>query len=609
MIENIIPIYSIILSLLLINGFSNIGFQILKIKDYLNINNFVLSFAIYFFLIINSFALITFYISLYFGANELLISSLSIFIIFFGFYKPYYLIKLYQLITIKEIKTKIIYILLFLYFLLSTSPITDPDSLDYHITVPYYLLKFNNTFFSEYWLTSQLSGFGEAIFLYGLSIGAINFSQILQFFSLFLIVLLILNFDFKSIKIDKNKKKYVCLSILLIPVFLFLTTTSKPQLFPIAINFICLILSFFYISNKKNKKNFLILIIFFLFCTTQYKFSFFLSSGLIYIFVIYSVLNTKYFWITILNSFVLFVIIIFPRELYEYLNLNNNFFYNFFNPVTDNYSSVDFNSSLKHGTGNSRLLPLWMFIPYPTITQLTYSLGLTVMYFIFQFNLNKLIIKKSSIIILSYFVLGLIFAQPVGRFFLEPFLWLLFFSLFYSRKKKKLFQKIFEKLLILSAVIFICIIGFYSIKFLKGNFNEQYYKKVLKTNANGYELYEWANQVIPDNSVILSAHRSYAFYKYRVIPYSFRLYKTSRNEHGFKFYINKIIEQKPKYILYPSYELNNSNDILKECRGELFEFKKNVGRNVGRNPFKKAFVYDGYIFRVDQNKLENCKIK
>ena len=62
-------------------------------------------------------------------------------------------------------------------------------------------------------------------------------------------------------------------------------------------------------------------------------------------------------------------------------------------------------------------------------------------------------------------------------------------------------------------------------------------------------------------------------------------------------------------ILYPSYELNNSNDILKECRGELFEFKKNVGRNVGRNPFKKAFVYDGYIFLVDQNKLENCKIK
>ena len=64
--------------------------------------------------------------------------------------------------------------------------------------------------------------------------------------------------------------------------------------------------------------------------------------------------------------------------------------------MTDNYSSVDFNSSLKYGTGNSRLLPLWMFIPYPTIAQLTYSLGLTVMYFIFQFNLKKLIIKKAQ---------------------------------------------------------------------------------------------------------------------------------------------------------------------------------------------------------------------
>ena len=359
----------------------------------------------------------------------------------------------------------------------------------------------------------------------------------------------------------------------------------------------------------KKKKELLIVIIFFLLCSTQYKFSFFLSSGLIYILLIHSTLNTKYLWMTVLYSFILFFIIIFPRELYEYLNLHHNFFYNFFNPVTDNYSSANYNSSLKHGIGNSRLLPMWIFIPYPTLAELTNSLGLTVLYFVFQFHLNKLILKKGLLIIFSYLILGLIFAQPVGRFFLEPFLWLLFFSLFYVQKKKNLLQKLFEKLLIVSSIIYCCVIGFYSINLFKGTFGERYYKKVLKENANGYELYQWANQVIPNNSIILSAHRSYAFYKNKAIPYEFRLYTRSENENDLKYYINKIKDQKPKFILYPSYELNNGNDILKECRGELFKYKKNVGNNVGRNPFKKAFVYDGYIFRIDENKLENCKIR
>ena len=48
---------------------------------------------------------------------------------------------------------------------------------------------------------------------------------------------------------------------------------------------------------------------------------------------------------------ILFVLILLPREVFEFSNFNKNFLYNF-NPVTDLYGSDAMNSSLRHGSGN-----------------------------------------------------------------------------------------------------------------------------------------------------------------------------------------------------------------------------------------------------------------
>ena len=43
--------------------------------------------------------------------------------------------------------------------------------------------------------------------------------------------------------------------------------------------------------------------------------------------------------------------------------------------------------------------------------------------------------------------------------------------------------------------------------------------------------------------------------------------------------------EKPKYILYTSHELNKQTDILKNCRGKLFKYKKNVGHTAEETLF------------------------
>ena len=52
--------------------------------------------------------------------------------------------------------------------------------------------------------------------------------------------------------------------------------------------------------------------------------------------------------------FVLFLLIIFPREFFEYNFFNKNIIYNFLNPITDPFAASSYNDTLRHGPGNSR---------------------------------------------------------------------------------------------------------------------------------------------------------------------------------------------------------------------------------------------------------------
>ena len=105
-------------------------------------------------------------------------------------------------------------------------------------------------------------------------------------------------------------------------------------------------------------------------------------------------------------------------------------------------------------------------------------------------------------------------------------------------------------------------------------------------------LYKWANEVLPDNSVILTTHRSIAFYKYKAIPYEFRLFS---NSHKKRIYIlfGQYLKRKTSFILYSSNELNNSNDILKI--GENCSNLKKMQAKSGKSFFQSEIMMDTFF--------------
>jgi len=613
MLLNTHPLLSIFFSLLIINGFYNLSRIISESKILQFFNNYaVQAKIIVFFFIINFFSIFFYIYFLFFGVNKIFLQIFVVLLILIGFYRPVHLKNFIKIIKLIDNKIKFLLLLfVFSYFLLSILPITDPDSLDYHLTVPYLSLLSNKFFIEKEWFTSQLAGAGEALITFGLSINAYKLSSILQFVSLYSIVFAIINLNFKNLHLKIESKILISLSILCIPSFLFLTFTAKPQLFSIATNFIAFLMTFFILPFENNKKRAIIVFgctVFLALSSTQFKFSFFLSSSIILLFAFYEMIKKKLFLKSFFIVIFLFIIIILPREYFDYSYLSTDIVKNFFQPVTDNYISGYFIESLRHGSGNPRYYPYWLFLPiYHNqiyLFTLTEILGLTVLIFFVNFKFG--LINKFILASLIYFVIALPLGQPVGRFFIEPFLWLMIGSIYYFGSKNDLIFKIFKKLIIINSIIIVFIIFYTFINFLPGILSVEKYKNILRKYGEGYSLYEWVNKNLPSDAVLLTSHRSYIFSDYPFISYEFRLFV--RNQNQLDYFTSLIAKKKPTHLLYNGLDYNISTDVLKECRGKLVKSEKNVTTRATRNPLTTNHVYhDAYLYEIDIEKLKNCK--
>jgi hypothetical protein len=615
MILDVHPLLSILSSLLIVNGFYNLSKLISKSKYLIFLENYAVPGRIIsFFLIVNIFSILLYNFFLLFGINEHYLKILIILLVLIGFYKPYNIQKLFKKYILINTKTRLLlFIILLSYFVISLLPITDSDSLDYHITLPYLSLLNENFFIQKEWFTSQLAGAGEALIIFGLAVNAYKLSSILQFAALLLIIVAILNLKHEKYNLNINSKILICLAILCIPSFLFLTFTAKPQLFAIGTNFVAFLMAFFILPFEKNDKKFITvfcLICFLCLSATQFKFSFFLSSGIILLFSFIELFKRKLLFQGFFILLFFFIIIVFPREYYDYKYLSHDIIRNFFSPATDDYSTTTFIESLKHGTGNSRYFPYWIFLPYNqhffSLSIVTEIVGLSVLIFLvnFKFKPIKNIVTASFI----FFILALLFGQPMGRFFIEPFLWLTVGSIIYLSSKNNLLFIVCKKLVIINSIIILVALLYTIVNFLPGIFSIKNHKNILEKYANGYNLYQWAYKNLPNNSKILTTHRAYSLSKNSFISYDFRLYSSTQEE--LDYYIDLILKKKPTHILYNGIDHDNSKDFLKNCRGKLAAKGKNVHQVSKRNPFNLRIIqHDVYIYEIDLNKLKKCKIK
>ena len=272
----------------------------------------------------------------------------------------------------KQLKFNNVNLLLFLfliaYFFLSLAPITNADSLDYHVGIPFYILNNNEYPAYKFWMHFTKSGSGELLNAVGLFIRAEQFPALVQFSGILSI----------SGLLKQNKTKYQNLYLLLFlscPVLILLVSSAKPQL-----NFIgtsALIFSLIFFTNEKyiNQNRFLFFSLILLFSNINGKFSFALSSFLFLNVIFYYCYKNNRIHHLIFIFFVVFFLTLGPKIIWKHNVYGMNLIDALIKPLPiEIYGYQQLYNSLT-SCGYSGCIPTWLLFP-TSLNTITETLGI-----------------------------------------------------------------------------------------------------------------------------------------------------------------------------------------------------------------------------------------
>lgn len=500
----------------------------------------------------------------------------------------------------ENLDTKLLYLVLLGYFLLSFSVLSHGDALGYHFEIAKNLLKKGYFAVEPLFLQSYLFGSGEMLIALGLVFGAESFVNLMQFSGLLSLFGILKKFT-------KNNFDIRSLLLFCSPVLIFLTSAHKPQLF-----YICslsIVFSFFFLVELKQfkKKELLIISVvsyIFLLNAINAKFIFILSSVLIGLKIFYECYKKKILFINIIFLIILLIIFHSPIIFWKIDNLDFKLVEIFLSPLPSTMIGYEFFFEYLKNYKRDFVSYINIFF-HLKIGEITRSLGIGVILYFFLFKKVFNSNKSVALIIFTFAVIVFCFGQFTARTLLEPFIWLGISSIVVI-KKFKINNKI--NLIFRSYCIVMILCVYYGIfHLLPWSFSLKHKENIQFKNANGFALFKWMNSKLKEDDKVLSFHRSIYLGNSQMMGNDFlwvlgkdNIYNTKIIEEFYKF--------KPEYIL--SFDIN-SNKIyysgIKKCFGDLIYQQDGVSFQATRNPMNRSNQKKrGYIFRFNYKNFPDC---
>lgn len=500
----------------------------------------------------------------------------------------FFIIKFFKNNFFKLRQYKILTILLILYFFLCLAPFTHADTLDYHISSALNII--NTASFSKTILpiNNLLEGAGETLIALSLISGTEQFANLIQFSGLLSIIGVFLS-------LKKNKSYFLLLSVITTPCFIFFLSSPKPQLLPIAN--ILFVFSFLFKKDFeiKDKEIFFLFSIIILTLNFLTKFSYIISSLLLFFLLLKNILSYQNYKIIFISMVFVFLVFILPDYYFNFKNFSTSLIDYVLSPLPLIMRNIS--DSLKSISEGSRIFPIWLIFP-DKLGAISTSIGPALLSFVI-FKLNKFYTYFFFIIV--FFILVLSFGQATSRFLFEGFL-LLQFLLASSNFRNIMCKSLFENYIKLQSLICILILIILIFTLTPGTFSKKERHRVMINNANGYLLIKWANKHINNNDKVISTNRSISLFDvpaYNLAMLNYIDFSTSNSEIFSKF----IRENKVNKILIES---DVDPGKFYNCRGKLIATKKSAGTLKGRNPFNQSKSYDASIYEFNYNNFPKC---
>ncbi|MDX2470400.1 MAG: DUF1420 family protein [SAR324 cluster bacterium] len=578
--------------------------------------------ALFLSILLYPFALLGFATLEIFRIIAIVLIAFSLFHLFLSLSKYRNFLSLRALLSFAQTKNYRFWPLLLGFLLLSfgvyaLSPITNADSLNYHVGVSLHILRTGSIPVTPEWFHSRLTGNGEVLNAIGFAIGAEQFGSLLQFAGLLGIVGLIYNAeaDQNGANRELQQEWRVLLAIIAAssPILVFLVGSVKPQLLPIAMTTLAAAITIYpsrrNLSIVNQLKGFL-LVSLLVMAASQAKFNYLLGGGVVGLIALIAMHRRHLFIPSAGIGLLSALLILVPPAVWKMQNFGGSFIEALLTPLPGNWPGTDkFEAWLRTFRDSLVDFPFSLIIPSGVGT-ITTVLGLGVLFFLF--------LKPKGSIWLWAIIIGAVVVASItasigpaaSRSYLEPYFWLLIVLAMQPLHSAFIKYKNWFKLPILlqsGLVIAICWYGI--ITTVPGAVSSSFRTNVMMRMANGYDTMQWVDKILPQKAVLLIRHRSMALSPRRTVSLDWVGFVHFDSQEPMK-YLDRIKEEKVTHLLLmgENYTDSGNYNLFLGCLGKRI-IGPGPGHLAARNPFNMGKEFKVWLIPFKSELLPECFVK
>ncbi len=397
-------------------------------------------------------------------------------------------------------------------FLAALGPVTDADSLDYHLGVPLDWLRHGGAYPRDDWLHARLVGIGEAINLLGLGAGTDNLGAVVQFSGLIVVWTAVL-----SLASDSRARVLGSLLVLTCPLLMFLVPNQKPQLFPAAALMLGLVLL---VSERPLTRRTTAVAFVCVAYAMANKYSFLLSGSVV---LVYGLLRCRqraalrFALGALAISLSLIVVPNLLRNVYFYGDPVSPLLERFFVEAEDHVVRFsDYLRNIGGGVSLARLMALpleWIFSPNLLVGSNVLGIGMLAFLTITRADRPSKALLGCAAMML---VLVLLLCQLSARFAFESYLAIAGAAVASAWNPRK---RVFQYALVAQGAVVATMAVYTAVVLFPGALSDSERHRVMGKTALHYDATRWLDSVLPQRAMLLSPLRVNA-----LLPRPFRSY-------------------------------------------------------------------------------------
>lgn len=484
---------------------------------------------------------------------------------------------------------------------LALAPVTDADSLSYHIGVALAVLNSGAFPVAPEWFASRHAGSGEVLIALGLAVGAEQFGALLQFLG----VVAIMGILRYKVQVDWHPDALAVLAFLSCPVLVAWTASPKPLLLPIAMTTIAVYLAVHCLGRDHathlgltRPLNCYILICVLVMVAATTKLNFLLSGGLVGLLALGMMWRRGWGWPAIGWGLILFALVLLPPVIWKHVHFGGALWESLLKPFPGDWPGTEDLRAFLLGYRDSTIpFPVLLVIPGGLGTATTIlGVGIAALLLMPRMLREPGPCRTLAIMSLLLAFIASLAGQKASRFYLEPMIWLLMASLMCASTRAHSISVWWTLLLRGQALVTLTMITLGVGTLSVGALSVQLRDEVMSRRAYGYQAMKWVDQVAPADARVISGIRSIGLLPRYPISDDWRAYAAGKTE-VLAFYEKLTARHAPDHILVLTGE-----DQTPEARGYRFQVAAGPVEitNATRNPFNAGAKGQTWLLRLER---------